>query len=75
MSQSKTWSFIEATAQTVAGYILGVVSQAILFPWYGWEDFSLSANMQLVAIFCVLSFARNYIVRRIFNRIHHRNPS
>ena len=67
MGQSKRWSFIEATTQMVVSYVIGVVAQAILFPLYGWEDFSLSANVQLVAIFSVLSLARGYIIRRMFN--------
>lgn len=64
--QSKRLSLIEAITQTISGFVQGVLTQMVLFPLYGWTP-TLRQNLELVAVFTVVSFARSYLVRRIFN--------
>jgi len=66
MAQSKSHSFIEASAQTLVGFVQGVLTQMVLFPLYGWTP-TFSENIQLVLVFTVVSLARSYLVRRVFN--------
>lgn len=66
--QTKTWSFIEALAQTAIGFVQGVLTQMLLFPLYGWTP-TLIENIQLVFFFTIVSLLRSYAVRRAFNWI------
>ena len=51
------------------GYGVALAAQLLVFPLYGMEV-SLSQNIQIGAIFTVVSIARSYAVRRVFNRVH-----
>jgi len=66
-SQTKIWSLIETCVQTSVGYLLGVTSQAILFPIYihNYQP-DIKANFILAGIFTAISFVRGYFIRRVF---------
>jgi hypothetical protein len=68
MAQSKSHSFIEACAQTLVGFVQGILTQMALFPLYGFTP-TLTQNVELVMAFTIVSLARSYFVRRIFNWI------
>lgn len=66
--QSKKLSLVESVVNVVSSFIIGVITQIIVFPFYGME-ISLMANISLTLIFSLTSFVRSYIVRRTFNSI------
>jgi len=67
--QTKTQSLIEATVNSVSGYLLAVLTQVLLFPLFG-IHIPLGQNFVLAFIFTIISIARSYVVRRLFNRWH-----
>jgi uncharacterized protein (DUF2062 family) len=68
MPQSKKLSLCEALTSTAIGYGVAVTTQAIVFPWFGLHA-TIGDNLAIGAIFTVVSIARGYMVRRLFNRL------
>lgn len=66
--QTRFQSFIESCINVAIGYGVALASQIIVFPLYG-IHIPISSNLAIGAIFTVISIARSYAVRRIFNRI------
>lgn len=66
--QSKKLSLVESIVNVVSSFVIGVITQILVFPFYGLE-ISVMANISLTLIFSLTSFIRSYIVRRIFNRL------
>ena len=66
--QSKRLSLIESVVNVVSSFVIGVITQIIVYPFYGMY-ISIMANISLTLIFSLTSFVRSYIVRRIFNGI------
>ena len=67
MKQSKWGSFIESFIQVAIGYFIAILTQIIIFPLFGfhadpWE------HMIIGMIFLLVSLARSYIIRRVFER-------
>jgi hypothetical protein len=59
-------SAIESVANTALGFAISVAIGAIVYRHFG-LDVSLSTNIQITAVFTVISVARSYAVRRFFN--------
>jgi len=68
MSQSRRMSAIEAIANVLVGYGVAVLAQLAIFPLFG-IAVSLGDNLAIGAAFTVVSLARSYAVRRLFNAI------
>jgi len=66
--QSRKHSLIEAITSTAIGYSVAVTTQCIVFPWFGLYV-PLTQNLLIGGIFTVVSVARGYAVRRLFNWI------
>ena len=66
MSQTKFWSAVESSANTVVGYATAIMTQLIVFPMFG-IHIKLHENLGIGAIFTVISLIRGYIIRRFFN--------
>ena len=66
--QSRRRSLIEAFTNVVVGYALAVVTQIIVFPWFGLQP-SLGDNLALGLVFTSISLLRGYALRRLFARI------
>lgn len=66
--QSKKMSFVETCASTAIGYLVALATQLAVFPLFG-LSVSLTDNLWIGAIFTVVSIARGYAVRRLFNWI------
>ena len=66
--QSRHRSLIEAFTNVVVGYALAVVTQIIVFPWFGLQP-SLGDNLALGLVFTSISLLRGYALRRLFARI------
>ena len=66
--QSRRGSLIEVFTNVVVGYALAVVTQIIVFPWFGLQP-SLGDNLALGLVFTSISLIRGYALRRLFARI------
>ena len=63
--QSRRQSLIEAITNVVEGYALAVLTQIVVFPWFGLKV-SLNDNLAIGAIFVIISLLRSYALRRLF---------
>ena len=66
--QSRTMSLVESVANVFVGYGLAVVTQILIFPVFGLHT-TLAQNMKMGAVFTVVSIARSYLLRRLFERL------
>lgn len=66
--QPRHMSWIESGTNVGFGYLLALVTQAYLFPVFGFYA-SHSEHMAIAAVFTVISLLRSYSLRRIFNWI------
>lgn len=66
--QTRTQSLIESVANVAIGYVVALAAQLAVFPALG-IAVSLEQNLLIGAIFTVVSIARSYCVRRLFNRM------
>ena len=71
MSQSRTMSFVESLVNVAIGYFVALGAQLAIFPLFG-IHVSLDQNLLIGALFTIVSIARSYALRRMFNRIHRR---
>lgn len=71
-AQSKTWSIIETVTSVASGFVIAVLTQLIMFPFFG-VHVTLSENIQMTFIFTIISLFRGYYVRRFFNWVHNRD--
>jgi len=67
--QTRVHSLLESVTNILVGYGLSLLTQILVFPLYGFTV-SLSGNVQIGAIFTVVSLCRGYTLRRLFNRFH-----
>ena len=65
--QSRRQSLIEAITNVVLGYALAVITQIMVFPWFGLQV-SLGDHLAIGAMFVMISLARSYALRRLFER-------
>ena len=65
MKQSRLMSMVEAITNVAVGYGLAVITQIIVFPWFGLEA-ALGEHMAIGMAFVAVSLARSYLLRRLF---------
>lgn len=65
MSQSRTISLVEATTNVTVGYVLAILTQLMVFPWFGIEA-TLDEHLAIGLAFVGVSLARGYLLRRLF---------
>ena len=68
MKQSRLMSLVESLANVIVGYGVAVVTQILIFPIFGLHT-TLAQNLKMGAVFTVVSIARSYVLRRLFERI------
>ena len=61
-------SLVEAVANVAVGYAVALAMQLLVFPIFGLST-TLAANMMIGAIFTVVSLARSYMLRRLFETL------
>ena len=66
MSQSRKGSLIEACTNIAVGFVISLISQLTIYPLYGIHA-SIETNVQITIWFTVISLARSYGLRRLFN--------
>lgn len=67
MTQSRRLSLIEAFTNVAVGYVLAVVTQILVFPWFGIHP-SFGENLAIGSLFTGISLMRSYALRRAFAR-------
>ena len=65
--QSRLHSAIESAANVVVGYLVALLSQLLIFPWFG-IVVSISDNLLIGLWFTAISIVRSYVLRRWFTR-------
>ena len=68
MTQSRRMSLVEAMTNVAVGYALAVVTQIMVFPWFGLHP-SLGENLTIGALFTGMSLLRSYALRRLFEAV------
>ena len=66
--QSRKMSLIESITNVIVGYSISVLAQILIFPMFGISA-TIKENLLIGLCFTVISIARSYILRRIFNKI------
>ena len=60
-------SLIESLTNVAIGMVVSFFGQIVVSHWYK-LPLNVAQNMQIVLFFTVLSVARSYVLRRVFNR-------
>jgi hypothetical protein len=68
MTQSRLMSLVESSANVIVGYGVAVVTQIVVFPWFGIEA-TLDEHLAIGIAFVGVSLARGYLLRRLFLRL------
>lgn len=68
MRQTRSMSALEAVANVAVGFWVGILSQVLVFPLFGFKA-APSAHLAIGAVFTVVSLVRSYILRRVFETI------
>ena len=64
--QSKFHSFLESVTDVSISFVIAVITQLIIYPWFG-VFIDLKAQLGIAAIFTVIAIIRKYVIRRLFN--------
>ncbi len=72
MKQSHAMSLIEAVANVTVGYCIAVVMQILIFPVFGLHT-TLVQNLKMGALFTIVSIARSFALRRVFEAFRDRS--
>lgn len=67
MSQSRTDSFMEAVVNIAIGLVISTVANHFVLPAVLNVHMTLGQNVVISVIFTVISLARSYTIRRLFN--------
>ena len=65
MNQTRLMSQVESVANVIIGYGVAVATQILIFPIFGLQT-TLAQNLKIGAVFTVVSIARSYVLRRLF---------
>lgn len=65
MKQSRLMSLVEAVANVAVGYSVAVATQILIFLVFGLHT-TLAQNLQMGAVFTLVSIARSFALRRLF---------
>jgi hypothetical protein len=71
MRQSRLMSLVEAVANVVVGLLVAVATQVAVLPIFGLQA-TRGQNFNLAAVFTIVSIARSYLLRRLFEAMRKR---
>lgn len=71
MKQSRAMSFVESCVNVAVGYGVAIAAQMLVFPLFGIHA-SLRDNLLIGLIFTVVSIARSFALRRLFEAVRYR---
>jgi hypothetical protein len=69
--QSRRQSLLESIANIAIGYGVAIAAQLAIFPLFG-VRLPIGDNLAIGAFFTVVSLARSYALRRLFNYLQGR---
>lgn len=72
MKQSRRMSLVESLANVAVGYGIAVLTQIAVFPFFGLHV-SLADNLVMGAVFTIVSIARSFTLRRVFEEMRVRS--
>lgn len=61
-------SLVEAATNVTVGYVLAILTQMLVFPWFG-IDVGTGTHMAIGLVFLGVSLIRSYLLRRLFEGI------
>ena len=67
--QTRLQSLIESLSNIAVGFGVALLTQIIVFPWFG-IDIRFHENLGISVIFTVVSIVRSYLIRRFYNWRH-----
>ncbi len=67
--QKRRHSLLESFLNVSIGFFIALMTQIIVFPWFG-IAVGLHENIRISVIFTVVSIVRSYVLRRVFNHLH-----
>lgn len=73
MKQSKLMSMLESILNIIIGFGISLAAQVFFLPLLG-VSISFSQNLTFALIMTVISIARSFILRRLFEALHIRRP-
>lgn len=65
MKQSRRMSIMEVSTNVFIGYCLAVLTQIVVFPWFGIET-AITDNLYIGLVFTAVAIIRGYCIRRFF---------
>ena len=65
-------SLVESLANVAVGYGIAVLTQIAVFPFFGLHV-SLADNLVMGAVFTIVSIARSFTLRRVFEELRARS--
>jgi uncharacterized membrane protein len=71
MTQTRRMSLLESVTNVVVGYMLAIITQIMVFPLFGIVT-DLSEHLAIGLAFVVVSLARGFVLRRIFEHFSRR---
>ena len=72
LGQTQPMSLLESMASVISGYLLTVMIQFYLFPFFGIQV-SLEDTLLMSLCIVMIAFLKNYSVRRLFNYFYQRS--
>ena len=66
--QSKRNSAFEAATNVAIGYLVSVLANVLILPVFGY-NVTIGDSFAIGLAFTVVSLARSYVLRRLFNRL------
>ncbi|HYM31845.1 MAG TPA: hypothetical protein VEU47_11120 [Candidatus Cybelea sp.] len=73
MKQTRLMSILETALSTAIGFAVALATQLLVFPRFGFHP-AITDNLAITLIFTVVSVARQYVMRRVFEALHIRKP-
>jgi uncharacterized membrane protein len=71
MTQTRRMSLLESVTNVVVGYVLAIITQIVVFPLFGIVT-DLKQHLAIGLAFVVVSLARGFVLRRIFEHFSRR---
>ena len=68
MKQTRRASFVESLVNIGTGFFVGVIANWAVLPWFGYVP-ALRDSLEIAGLFSVVSVARSYVVRRLFEAL------
>ncbi|WP_272010876.1 DUF7220 family protein [Roseovarius sp. ZX-A-9] len=65
MRQSRSFSAVEAATNVILGWMIALITQALIFPVVGLQVM-LWQHLTLSGAFTAVSFLRSHVLRRLF---------